>query len=173
MSIEEEIIDRVERRMLFPLEPLAPGVTIRRAMFIGESLWKVLNAPSGPDTEWEERIGRLQADLEIFISGENITPKYLFLLFPKEEAVWEIRSVQSDPSIRVLGLFAQKDVFISTNFELRENLGGWENRAWKNIKKMAKTIWRNLFNTYLPITTTNVDDVCSGAINAKFYKERT
>lgn len=58
MSIEDEIVDRVGRGMLFPLVPTAAGATIRRAMFLAEDLWSELNSPEG-DPEWEERIGRL------------------------------------------------------------------------------------------------------------------
>ena len=74
-------------------------------------------------------MGTLQADLELFAEGQPIDPKYLFLLYPPAEGVWEIRSIRPHPSIRVLGLFAQKDVFIATNLELRENLGGWQSRG--------------------------------------------
>src|ERR1051325_10882919 len=91
MSIEDEILDRVRRGMLFPLRPRAAGATIRRAMFVSERLWNELNSPEG-DPEWEDRIGRLRADLEVYITESVIAPKYLFLLYPASEGVWEIRS---------------------------------------------------------------------------------
>jgi hypothetical protein len=79
MSIGDEILDRVRRQMLFPLTPKASGAAVRRAMFVAEALWYELNSPEG-DAEWEERIGRLRADLEIFIVEPTIAPQYLFLL---------------------------------------------------------------------------------------------
>jgi hypothetical protein len=171
MSIEDEIVDRVERKMLFPLIPKAAGATVRRAMFIEEALWTELNSAEG-DPVWDERIGRLRADLEVFVTEEEITPKYLFLLFPKTDRVWEIRSVQERPSIRVLGLFPTKDVFISTNYALREALEGWQSRAWRDVKKMALAMWRKIFLTYQAVETNDVREVCSGASNGVFYKER-
>ena len=171
MSIEDEIADKAKRGMLFPLIPRATGATIRRAMFIGESLWNDLNSSEG-DAAWDERIGKLQADLEMFVTEESITPKYLFPLYPTADAVWEIRSARDEPSIRVLGLFAAQDAFISTNYALREALGGWQSREWKSIKRMARAIWRWLFPTYPPIVTSNVKEVCSGATDEIFYKER-
>jgi len=173
MSIEDEIVDKVERKMLYPLIPKAAGTTIRRAMFIGEDLWATLNAPPGENAEWEDRIGRLQADLEVFVTEQNITPSYLFLLCPSSEAVWEIRSVRDQPSLRVLGLFPLKDTFVSTNLAKREDLGGWQSRAWVEVKKAARAIWRKLFSTYRPIETKNINDVCSGAIGEIFYKDRS
>jgi hypothetical protein len=180
MSIEDEIEDRVRRQMLFPLIPRAAGATIRRAMFVEEWLWKELNSTQG-DPEWDERIAKLQADLEVFVTEEFITPKYLRLLYPKEDAVWEIRSIQEQPSIRVMGLFPIKDAFVSTNFALREALVekrgdkmvDWQSRAWKQVKRMARAVWRKLFGTYLPVETISAKDVCSGATNEIFYKERT
>lgn len=172
MSIEDEIIDRHKRGMLFALTPKAAGATIRRALFVEEWLWRDLNSPEGEDQEWEERIGKLQADLEIFVVEETITPKYLFLLYPAADAVWEIRSAADQPSLRVLGLFPLKDAFVSTNFARREALEGWQSRGWKIVKRMARAMWRKLFPTYAPVTTIDVNEVCSGATDEIFYKER-
>src|SRR6185437_13256081 len=171
MSIEDEIDDKVQRGMLFPLLPQAAGAPVRRALFVEEWLWKDLNSPEG-DEEWDRRIAKVRADLEIFVTEETITPKYLFLLFKAIEGVWEIRCVRDDPSIRVLGLFPLEDVFVSTNFARRDALGGWNSRAWRDVKVMARVIWRKLFLTYRPVITTNVKEVCSGATDEIFYKER-
>jgi hypothetical protein len=171
MSIQDEIVDRVERGMLFPLIPKARGATIRRAMFVAEDLWIELNSPEG-NPEWDERIGKLRADLEVFVTERSITPKYLFLLYPAADAVWEIRSARDDPSLRVLGLFPVVDTFVSTNYARRDTLGGWQDRAWKTVKRAARAAWRHLFATYEPVVTTDVKKVCSGASNEIFYKER-
>jgi hypothetical protein len=79
-------------------------------------------------------------------------------------------AVRHDPSIRVLGCFAERDVFIATNYALREELGGWQSRAWRDVKVRARTIWTHLFHTYQPVITTNVHDVVTGAINGKYFK---
>lgn len=171
MSIHEEIKDRVTQGMLYPLLPRAPGITAQRAMFLSEWLWNVVNSPVG-DEEWERRIGELIADLETFIIGDPVYPKYLFLLYPARDAVWEIRSADHKPSIRVLGRFASKDTFVATNYALREWLDGWQSRQWKEVKRQCGAIWRWLFGTYLPIVTTNIHDVVTGAIDGRYYKER-
>lgn len=172
MSIQDEILDRVGRHMLYPLAPQAAGATIRRALFVAEKLWSELNSPVGDDA-WEERVGRLRADLEVFVTEPTIAPKYLFLLYPARDAVWEIRSTRDDPSLRVMGLFPEMDVFVSTNHARRDELGGWQTREWKIVKRAAVAIWRQLFPTYKPIVTTSVADVCTGATNEIFYKERS
>jgi len=81
----------------------------------------------------EKRVAELRADLEVFVEGRIIDPKYLFLLYPAADCVWEIRSVRSNPSIRVLGLFAKRDIFVATNFAFREDLGGWQSRLSREM----------------------------------------
>jgi hypothetical protein len=121
-------------------------------------------------SDYGRALGFLQADLESFADGTELHPRYLFLLYPARQAVWEIRSTRHDPSIRVLGCFAERDVFIATNYALREQLGGWQSRAWRDVKVRARTIWTHLFHTYQPVITTNVHDVVTGAINGKYFK---
>jgi hypothetical protein len=156
--------------MLFPLKPKAAGATSRRAMFLSEGLWTLLQTSYPDDPVMEERLGVLQADLESFVDGTELHPRYLFLLSPAREAVWEIRSMRPDPSIRVLGRFAECDVFIATNHALRDELGSWKSRAWRDAKVRSRTVWTRLFHTYRPIVTTNVHDVVTGAINGKYFK---
>lgn len=138
-------------------------------MFVSEDIWALLSTEH-EDEEMEERLGALQADLEQFAEGRSIDPKYLFLLYPACEGVWEIRSVRPEPSIRVLGFFAKKDVFVATNLALRETLGGWESREWKDVKRLARARWGHLFHTYQPLISTSLSDLVTGAINGKYFK---
>lgn len=157
--------------MIFPLLPRVTGAPVRRALFVEEGLQKVLSSPEG-DAEWEKRVGELRADLEVFVTEAVFDSKYMFLLYPYKDAVWEIRSTRSNPSIRVLGLFAMKDVFIATNFALREDLGGWQSREWKQVKRKARATWRRLFNTYRPIVTFDIKQVATGALDDRYFQER-
>lgn len=170
MSIAAVIRARVGQQSIYPLIP-ASG-PILRAMFVSEALWAALDA-SYDDEEMEDRMGRLKADLEFFASSPSIDPKYLSHLYPARDAVWEIRSVRDAPSIRVLGLFARKDVFIATAFALREELGGWQSQEWKQVRRTARQRWSTLFHPYSPRVTTNVHDVVTGAINGKYFKTRS
>lgn len=172
MSIHDEILDRYRRQMLFPVLPKATGSTVRRALFVSEDLHQVLISPEG-DMEWERRVAELQADLEVFVEARTIDHKYLFLLYPAHDAVWEIRSVRNDPSIRVLGLFADKDVLIATNHALRADLGGWQSRIWKSVKRAARAKWRQLFHPYNPVIETDPKKLVTGALDGKYFKTAT
>lgn len=172
MSIQDEILDRWGRGMLFPVMPQARGEPVRRALFVNEALNSALTSPVGDET-WEKRIGELRADLEVFVGAPTIGPKYLFLLYPSLDAVWEIRSVGHDPSIRVLCLFALKDVLIATGHALREDLGEWESREWKKVKREAKAAWRRIFDPYQPTQGTDAKLLVTGALDGKFFKTFT
>jgi hypothetical protein len=169
MSIADEICWRVQEQRLFPLVPRAAGTAPRRAMFICQDIRAML-VTTHEDPEMEDRMGALQADLELFAEGQPVDPKYLFRLYPAEDCVWEIRSVRPEPSIRVLGLFADRDVFVATNMALRETLGGWQSREWKNVKRTARAVWSQLFHTYQPLNSGNIHDLVTGAVNAKYFK---
>lgn len=169
MSIEALIIDRMGRGMLFPILPKARGSTIRRALFVNEALHSVLTSPEG-DQDWEKRVGELQADLEVFVEAPTVGPKYLFLLYPARDAVWEIRSTSNEPSIRILCLFAWKDILIAVGHALREELGGWESREWKVVKRDARAAWRRLFDPYQPKGGVDVKALVTGALDGKYFK---
>ena len=148
MSIRDVIKDAVgQRECCIHSCQRAAGTSARRGLFVYDKLWEVLQSPEGNE-EWEKRVAELQADLELFAEGAPMHPKYLFLLYPAVKAVWEIRSTGSSPSIRVMGLFAERDVFIATNFALREDLDGWQSRGWKDAKRLAGARWRHIFHTY-------------------------
>ncbi len=170
MSIQNEIIHRHTEGSIFAIVPKAKGAAPRRALFVTEEIWTELN--STHDDFWEKRYGELQAHLDVFASGALIGPKYLSLLYPARDAVWEIRNPESNPSLRVIGLFAQRDVFIATEIIRRDQLDGWQDRGWRELKRRAQAKWRNLFNTYPPLITADVYKVVSGAEVGRYYKDR-
>jgi hypothetical protein len=169
MSINGWILEQVKQGLLFPVLPKARNAARLRALLVTREVDELLNSPTG-DQAWELRIANLQADLERFVSGRSINPKYLFLLYPLRDAVWEIRSVGDDPSIRVLGSFAYKDIFVATTYALREDLGGWQSREWKLIKRRAAAKWRSVFPSYDPVPGHDVKKLVSGALDGKYFK---
>jgi hypothetical protein len=134
-------------------------------------MWKALKKEyDDPDLEY--RLGELEGHLDHFASGQPIGPNYLRLLYPAADGVWEIRNPESNPSMRVLGVFAEKDVFVAIEMAFRRDLGGWQSREWKQVKRRVGAVWRNLFFGERPLITTNVEDVVSGAEDGQYYKAR-
>ena len=169
MSISALILDRVNRKMLFPILPRAKGASIRRVMFVTEEIQALLTSPRG-DLAWEQRIAELRADLEVFVEARTIDPKYLFLLYPAADATWEVRSIRDKPSLRILGGFADRDIFVATTFAEREVLGGWQSREWKTIKRRAAAKWRAMLHPYRPKLGINAKVLATGALDGKYFK---
>jgi hypothetical protein len=99
-------------------------------MFVAPEVWARLQGKAD-DEVTEERYGRLRADLEVFTTLSALYPKYAYWLSPKRDLVWEIRSVEDVPSIRVLGRFAERDVFVALTIEDRSELEGWNSQQWR------------------------------------------
>jgi hypothetical protein len=163
MSIYSEIAARVNEHRLFALSPLMPpnpGVTPRH-LFVSPEINALFNGP-WHSRQWMSRCFLLRADLDRFSQGGLIpiatrplskgNTAYMRQLFRWREEVWEIRSRGAKPGIRVLGRFADTDVFIALTWHKRPDLRGPKSRAWRNAIVGCKTEWRNLFPAYAPRT---------------------
>jgi len=174
MSIRDEVNGLCEQGRLFRLRPifLDPGLRERREIYVSEEV----NARfSGPwdDPSVEIRCGRAQADLEAFVSRDPIVvardprragASYMSRLIPPRDEVWDIRSYDPTPGIRVLGRFAEKDVFIALTWEVRRLLNDFDSPEWRTAIRRCATAWINLFHVYEPLRGDYFADYISDAI---------
>src|SRR5699024_4113055 len=113
-------------------------------------------------------LARLRADLDFFTEGGELAiaeapfgksrTSYLARVAPVEDELWDIRSRDPRPGIRVLGAFAERDVFIALVWDHRSTLGGAESREWRDFILRGKTAWRTLFETYKPHSGESISD---------------
>lgn len=146
--------------------PPSEGASVR-SMYLSEEVNSLVTGP-WPSEEWEERCGYLRADLDRFVQGALIPVaerpfsggkhSYMRQLFRWREEVWEIRSRDPRPGLRILGRFADTDIFIALSYWHRADLGGPEDRKWRDAIVDCKTKWRNLFPTYEPKSSGDSDD---------------
>lgn len=155
---------------LVPLSPLSPRAMKRRALFVTADIWRMLEGET-LDEITEDRFGRLRADLETFVTEENIYPHYLFWLTPRGDWVWEIRSIADQPQLRVLGRFYRADIFVALTIEDRAELGGWDTLSWQRAKRTTVQRWQTLFNGLPPHQGTDENDFFTGAISGKYWKK--
>ncbi len=170
MSINQDILDRKSEGRLVQLSPRVLSDPNLRSLYLTPELHEEVFRSRADDKEIE-RYARLQADLEVFITSETLDPKYLYGLSPASEGIWEIRSVRPRPSIRVFGMFAVKDRFIATHSALRNPLGGWKSWDWAVEIRRTKAIWRNLFPSHGPITSTDMNELITGALNERYFRK--
>lgn len=171
MSIHDEINSRCAEGRLFLLEPALPGARTDRTILMSAEVQDYVLGPWS-DKEQEYRANRLRADLDAFIEGEMISanmedpykkPKstYIARVDPISHDVWDIRSRDPNPGIRVLGCFSETDVFVALVWDFRENLGGPGAKEWRDFIERCRAEWRKLFPTYPPPQGEDIHDYIS------------
>lgn len=148
-----------------------PGAAVKRVLIASEEVNRLITGPWEDEKE-ELRSGRLWADFDRYVEGRLISlsldnpyrkskSTYAARLDPVREDVWEIRSRDPKPGIRVFGRFADVDVFVALTWDYRENLGGPYSKEFDRERERCKAEWRKLFNTYPTIFGSAVDEYIS------------
>lgn len=159
MSIHDEVSSRCAESRLYCLVPALLSTPVVRTVFISPEINKLVLGP-WDDKKVEERAGRLRADFDMFTAGTVISigqhpykkkkTAYMSQLDPTIDEVWQIRSRDPKPGIRVFGRFSEKDVFVALTWRFREDMGGPKSREWRDARELCKTEWRNMFHPYNP-----------------------
>jgi hypothetical protein len=176
MSIRDVINSRLAERALFLLEPVMPDDPVQRTMLISPEVRHLLSGPWGTDSD-ARRANRLRADLERFITGQLVglclTPyqartAYMGRLDRPEDEVWDIRSVDPSPGLRVFGRFAERDVFIalswrprSEDWASRKALRSGKSLEWHFVILECHAHWKRLFPGYQPVRGESISDYVS------------
>jgi hypothetical protein len=113
------------------------------------------------DPGLQERFARAQQVIDSFINNSRIKVRLppsksvkaqLALLEPPDEEIWEFRTEK--PAVRVFGRFAEFNIFIALNTELRENIDD----DFAREKEECKRLWRYFFQSYKPYHGTEISD---------------
>lgn len=158
MSIYDLLLELNQQQRLFLLEPASSSQSVVRPLLITPGLKSLVDPPIN------DRCVDLRVDLDRFTSGGPIEWDYLKPLEPRSEEVWEIRSINPSPSLRVFGRFADSDVFVVTHAWPRWRLLGFGSIFWKAEIRRCKHTWNQLFGTLPPHKGTSIHDYVSGAI---------
>jgi hypothetical protein len=174
MSIRDEIRRLTKERepRLFFLPPLLPGVALLRELFVSEEINRAVCLP-WPSTPIGRRHARMRTYLDAWTEGRLITvadhpynkPRDTFMarIDPGSDEVFDIRCRYPKPGIRVLGLFADCDLFIALTTTGHENL--ITGRDWRDEREACKAAWRRLFPTYHPFSGANLHEYISTNIH--------
>lgn len=167
MSIREEVEARRSENRLLVVDPLVLGAPQPRVILATADVYGELIGP-WEDCSKEYRIGELRADLDHFTTGGLINVSsgpekhaYMKHLDPPDDQVWEIRSRDPKPSMRVFGRFAETDVFIATNLMDRAYLGPIGSKRWRDEFERCKSEWMKLFPTYPPLNGATINEYIS------------
>ena len=178
MSIRALISTQIQHGNLVNHQPSLPGEPVERTLLLTTEVEAFLKGPWGSEND-ETRAAELASQLDQFVSGGYIAASlnpikkrnncYMAILKPEVDRIWCIRSVDPEPSIRVFGAFAEKDVFVAMNFEMRKLLGGLGDFMWRREQNIAKARWRTMFAQCEPLDGGSLDKYISKAIDASVY----
>jgi len=170
MSVYEEIKYLCEAGRLVRFSPMLAVPKLRRTMYISQSIAELL-VDSWISKQQEFRWGYVLSDLAVFIRDPWITvaadsrrarKAYMARLQPDSNEVWDIRCRDPKPGIRLLGRFAEKNVFVALTWEERLPLRCYESNEWKAAINRCATEW-NLHFWNEPLRGNYPDDYLDGA----------
>jgi hypothetical protein len=181
MSIRDAIDNLLDEKpaRLFKLKPLNEKDSKRRTVLMSQEIANLVYGP-WPDGRMGNRCARLRGDLENLITAKNIAvcwepfegrDEQIGRLYPVRDEVWDLRSQDPHPGLRVFFRFAEKDTFVALNCSPRSVEVSWLNRIpllgrtsrqWRNAMVECRAEWRRLFPTYDAHTGSNVNEYLTG-----------
>lgn len=175
MSIRQYIGYQLKSGQLFQIFPRLMGAPVQRVLLANADVNRLVTGPWQNPRE-EIRCGRLWADFDRYVEGRLISvaldapytkPRttYLARLDPERDDVFEIRSRDPRPGMRIFGRFADRDVFIATNWQYREDLGGPHDRLFARERTSCLAEWRKLLPTYDSVKGTSINDYFNDVTN--------
>lgn len=177
MSIRARIKSLIAEGELHPIEPVFESGAVVRHMLVSKEIWELIERPPA---KWSKRCARIRADLERFVTGDEIKVcripfkadrAYLGLLEPPTAGIWDVRCVDPSPSVRLLGCFAEQDVFVPlipasrsvpTDLLFRGPLHDKHSVQWDNVINECDTAWWTLFHDNDRLRSKDLHDLISG-----------
>jgi hypothetical protein len=179
MSMPALISAAVRDGRLFWVDPIFQSDPVVRRLLVVPEIWELIDKPPAA---YRDRCARLRADLESFVLGHEIVVcehpfeahkknAYMALLDPEWDGVWDIRSRDPSPALRVIGHFADQDLFVATVIASRSRpfppvvrgpLGEARSEEWAEAIAAANSAWSELFGQQKQAFRGNITDVLSG-----------
>lgn len=172
-EMKEELAKHRDAKVLILIEKMALPFNQVRPVYMVPKLFDRIFGPSAEETK---RMGFLEADLHRFINGDKITvghaeePTCFLKPLNNCREVWEIRSRDPKPSLRIFGRFAGKDAFVAITMQHRTILDHIRSRAWAVEIRRCATEWTRLFPHLEPHTGNSTHDYVSNAVDLSEIK---
>jgi hypothetical protein len=173
MLLIEEVNNLCTAGLLVLHRPAIPGLRQRRKFYLAKPFHNLVTVGPWSDAKNEARWGELRYWCDRFTDGGRIylreqprakkSTASMAQLEPWTDEVWEIRSIDPKPSIRVFGSFIERDEFIGLTWHFRKDLNGYGGPKWLQAIQAYKTEWKNLFDCE-PKTGDYPNDYLSEAV---------
>lgn len=173
MSIRKQIEDACDCGALRYLPPELGGADSERCIFVSEEVWDAAYSHHHEaDPELAELYAGMRATLDHYSMGGQIpvgwTPRrkdgaaLVARVEPLDSRCWDFRCLDPEPGIRVLGFFAETNVFIALTWHYRDSLESSDD--WDGAITEARRLWDGLFSGP-PFKGSNVGDHISKNAN--------
>jgi hypothetical protein len=179
MPIRELWKKRVQDGELVKLSFLIPGPAEGRTVLLSPEIDALISGP-WEDGEMRNRCYRLRVDLENILSGAGLTycdiPReakekhQIGRLDPVEDNIFDIRSVEPSPGLRIIFHFVEKDVLVLHTCRPRSINVAWlttlpiiSEKLWRRAISYSKDQWSVLFPLHEP-PGDSIHDYLSNAI---------
>jgi hypothetical protein len=180
-SFRDQYGMHIAHRRLFSLRPKLSETSGTRLVLLSPEVAKLLLGP-WPDTPMGFRCARLRAEFEGFLQGDPLvvcwrpfkgrTHHQLGRLSPVEHGVWDLRSVDPRPGLRVFFCLGARDMMVALTCSPRSVEVDWLSRAplgprdgpeWKRAIRDCRSMWSELFPGQSPLVGAKVDECFSNA----------
>jgi hypothetical protein len=162
MSIQQQIETCEMHGQMVRLRPIWPTVPENRLIYMTR---RFLDELENWKNENEYRAEKLLAELDDYMAGEFITVGdgksnrgFLKRLDPHSDEVWEVRSMEPKPSLRIFCRFVMPDVLLATHMERRTDLKGYGSSEFANAILTCKAEWRKCFVNWPPHSGETIHD---------------
>lgn len=171
MSTRDALNKLIQRGLIVHVPSLQRGVSSRRHFFLETSLHERLTQAKDGSSKEDRRLLMLWADIDKFTSGQVITigvdpfkkdrTAYMARTKPVQDGVFDIRSQDPSPAIRLFGAFCETNVFLGLTWRWRRELGGRDERAFDFAVMEAMRIWDGLLPDCRRLFSEHMEDYIS------------
>ena len=171
MSTRDALNGLLEEGLIVHVPCLQRGLPAKRHLFLEASLHQRLTEAMMGSSAEDSRLGMLWADMDRFTSGQIITVGfnpfekdrncYMARTNPVQDGIFDIRSQDPSPAIRLFGAFCEIDVFLGLTWHWRNELGGRDQRAFDFAVMGAAKVWDELLPNCNRLFSDRVEDYLS------------
>ena len=172
MSIIEAVNALLADGRLYRVPQSLPEGLPQIRVIYASGLIRTLLSGIGLNTRGKIRVGELQADLDYFMDGRRLDLRplgnireyaYMAVLEPVHNDIWEIRSIDPKPSIRLFGSFVKRNQFVVFTWAWRKELGGRYAKEWRAVIQEFKEEWQAYFGALRPLSGSYPDAYLTNA----------
>lgn len=142
MSTSNKILEAVAAGKIIKFSPYVGSDPVFRTMYLSANGMEPIIELEHGDDEWTQRLWKLRAALEVFVTQAEIDIRYLKPLRPFKRGVWEIKNKRPRPSLRVFCMFIKRDCLFVSHIRERPQLDSYE---YKQQIMRTRQRWRTIF----------------------------